>query len=383
MLPLSKITDSDTAPLVENPALPVEVRQTSLPSRIVCDVSEAGAFTHRFNNLHVPVLAAFGGERLHQCGMSGCFDLDRAIADNATALYRSIRRLSHEDSQKPWDDLTFQFGPRSYLYADENRVVGYADSAEAAEALVSRFEQNYSKPPPPKGGSFYLIKTGRDISSEVVPLGVETILDDQTLGLHYGSGSREWHSEFIASLRGSYHGLSILEGTPGTGKTCYLRHLMGVLKETHRFYFIPTATMGVLSNPDFIGFWAEQRHRHADMQFVVILEDSDAALITRGADNREQVSAILNISDGILADFLRLQIICTINCKAADIDQALLRPGRLLCHRVFRRLDYAQASLLAETLGRTLPAVSDYSLAEIFAGHLAKEATRPRIGFAA
>ncbi len=381
MLPLSKITDSEIAPQAEKPAPHAEANQPSLPSRVVCDVSEAGAFTHRFNNLHVPVLAAFGGERLHQCGMSGCFDLDRAIAENASALYRSVRRLSREDSQKPWDDLTFQFGPRSYLYADENRVVGYADSADAAEALVSRFEQTYSRPPIPKGGSFYLINTGRDISTEVVPLGLETILDDQALGLHYGSG--EWHADFIAKLHGSSHGLSIFEGSPGTGKTSYLRHLMGVLKETHRFYFIPTATMGVLSNPDFIGFWAEQRRHHADMQFVVILEDSDAALMTRGADNREQVSAILNLSDGMLADFLRLQIICTINCKAADIDQALLRPGRLLCHRVFHRLDYAQASMLAESLGRKLSAAQDYSLAEVFAGYEPKTIQRPRIGFAA
>ena len=49
--------------------------------------------------------------------------------------------------------------------------------------------------------------------------------------------------------------------------------------------------------------------------------------MTRGSDNREQVSAILNLSDGMLADFLRLQIICTINCTAADIDSALMRPG--------------------------------------------------------
>jgi hypothetical protein len=90
---------------------------------------------------------------------------------------------------------------------------------------------------------------------------------------------------------------------------------MGVLKESHRFYFIPTSTMGVLSKPEFIGFWAEQRRIHANRKFAVILEDSDAALMTRGSDNREQVSAILNLSDGMLADFLRLQIICTINCS--------------------------------------------------------------------
>jgi hypothetical protein len=140
--------------------------------------------------------------------------------------------------------------------------------------------------------------------------------------------------------------------------------------------------MDVLSDPEFIGFWANQRRNYSDRQFVVILEDSDAALMTRGAENRDKVSAILNLSDGMLADFLRLQIICTINCRADDIDQALLRPGRLLCHRVFRKLDYAQASRLAESLGRKLPIVRNYSLAEVFAENEPEEITRPRIGFA-
>ena len=156
-----------------------------------------------------------------------------------------------------------------------------------------------------------------------------------------------------------------------------------MLKESHRFYFIPTSTLGVLSKPEFIGFWAEQRRSHANRKFVVILEDSDAALMTRGSDNREQVSAILNLSDGMLADFLRLQIICTINCSATEIDPALLRPGRLLCHRVFGRLDYPQAARLAESLGRKLPQACDYSLAEVFAEHHTDKIDRPRIGFGA
>jgi len=141
--------------------------------------------------------------------------------------------------------------------------------------------------------------------------------------------------------------------------------------------------MGILSRPDFIGFWTDQRWHHSNKKFIIVLEDADVALMTRGSDNREQVSAILNLSDGMLADFLRLQIICTINCSASDVDSALLRPGRLVCHRVFGRLDYTQAALLAESLGRKLPPASDYSLAEIFAGNGASEINRPRIGFAA
>jgi hypothetical protein len=141
--------------------------------------------------------------------------------------------------------------------------------------------------------------------------------------------------------------------------------------------------MYILDQPAFIDFWADQRRMHSNRKFVVILEDSEAALMSRATDNRDQVSAILNLSDGMLGDFLRLQIICTINCATANIDQALLRPGRLLCHRVFDRLNYPEACRLAESLGRKLPVVRDYSLAEVFAGEGTEESNRPHIGFAA
>jgi len=212
-------------------------------------------------------------------------------------------------------------------------------------------------------------------------LSLDTILGSEALNLHYGDGSENWHQSFVEKLNGRIQGLSIFEGGPGTGKTSYIRHLMGVLKESHRFYFIPTSTMGVLSRPEFIGFWTDQRRIHSNQKFVVVLEDSDAALMTRSSDNREQVNAILNLSDGMLADFLRLQIICTINCTAADIDRALLRPGRLICHRIFRRLDYCQAVRLAESLGRKLPVARDYSLAEVYSGDDCAGTNHPSIGF--
>ena len=306
------------------------------------------------------------------------------VSENADTLFRSIRKFPSKDASVEWDDLTFQFGPRAFLYADANRIVGFASTPMDAERLVTKFGKIYHKPITPAGGDFHLIQQdGNEIKCHAVTLPPDTILRPEALTLHYGSGSGEWHQDFVEKLRERMHGLSIFEGKPGTGKTFYLRHLMGVLKESHRFYFIPTSTMGVLSKPEFIGFWTDQRWQHSDKKFVVILEDSDAALMTRGTDNREQVSALLNLSDGMLADFLRLQIICTINCSAADIDPALLRPGRLVCHRVFGRLDYPQAVRLAESLGRKLPSARDYSLAEVFAGHDADETNRPRIGFAA
>lgn len=371
-------------------ALPMDHSSTaSLPSRsdspaaVVCDLAQSGAYSHSYNKPHAPILVAFGGDRLHQCGMPGSWDLERAVSENSEALFRSIRRLPGEARTKQWDDLTFQFGPRSFLYVDDTRIVGFAETPAEAERLVTEFNDSYRTPPIPTGGTFHLIKTGREISFETVPLSADTVLSDETFELHYGAAGRNWHTDFSGKVRANHRGLSLLEGTPGTGKTSYLRHLMGTLKESHRFYFIPPATMGVLSNPEFIGFWAEERRHHSDRKFVVILEDCDAALMSRGPENSEQVSAILNLSDGMLADFLRLQIICTINCRATEIDQALLRPGRLLCHRIFPRLDYADACRLAASLGQTLPEESDYSLAEVFAGKEVQEIRRPRIGFGA
>ena len=311
------------------------------------------------------------------------------VVDHANVLFRSIRKLPSKDAKetsKEWDDLTFQFGPREFLYADKDRIIGFAATPIEAERLVTQFGKKYPKPLPPAahGGTFYLIQQDGDtIRTKQVSLSSDTVLNPEALTLHYGSGSGEWHQSFVAKLCGRTNGLSIFEGRPGTGKTFYLRHLMGELKESHRFYFIPTSTMGILSRPDFIGFWTDQRWTYSDKRFVVVLEDSDRALMTRGSDNREQVSAILNLSDGMLADFLRLQIICTINCSAGDIDPALLRPGRLVCHRIFDRLDYAHAARLAESIGRQLPQARDYSLAEVFAGHDTDEIKRPRIGFGA
>ncbi len=351
------------------------------PPSFTCDLASANAFFPDHQTPHLPVLAAFGHTALHEYRLRGEYDLPRAIAENGETLLRSVRSISRDDPNRHWDDLTFQSGPHSFLHVDATHLRAYAETPAAAEAAATVFHSTYSQAPEAQGGSFELIRTGRNILTETVVLPATTIIPEPSFRLHYGNSSWEWHQAFCQQLLTGRHGLSILEGPPGTGKTSYLRHLMAVLNASHRFYFIPTASLNVLSKPDFIGFWAEQRRHYATRQFVVILEDSDAILSTRDTGNRDEVNALLNLSDGMLADFLRLQIICTINCPADDIDPALRRPGRLHTHRRFPRLTYPEAAALAETLGQPLVIAKDYSLAEVFAGTSPQPTVRVRIGF--
>ncbi len=372
------------------PAVPVFTPSPDGPGKsadspaIICDLADSDAFVESYRKPHVPVMSSFGAGRLHVYRLFGSFDLNMAVSENAAALFRSVRRVHLQNAREGWDDLTFQFGPRAYVYIDKDRIVGFAITPDEAEALAIKFATTCKQPAKSDvGGDYHLIQAdASEITCHKVSLPLDTILTSETINFHYGSGSDVWHQGFMEKLRAKDRGLTLFEGSPGTGKTFYIRHVMGVLKESHRFYFIQTSNLKILSGVEFIRFWAEQHQRYSDRQFVVVLEDSDAALMTRGSDNRELVSAILNLTDGLLADFLRLHIICTVNCTASDIDPALMRPGRLLCHRIFGRLDYAQALRLAESLGRKLSRAADYSLAEVFADHEKQEVKRPPIGFA-
>lgn len=69
------------------------------------------------------------------------------------------------------------------------------------------------------------------------------------------------------------------------------------------------------------------------------------------------------------------------NCKASDLDPALMRPGRLVSHRVFRKLSSNEVSALANHYGSNTPPSGECTLAEIFSETIAASKVSPRVGF--
>ena len=54
-----------------------------------------------------------------------------------------------------------------------------------------------------------------------------------------------------------------------------------------------------------------------------MIEDAENILIDREAGGSSAVSALLNLTDGLLSDCLNIQIICTFNTDLSKLDRAL------------------------------------------------------------
>jgi SpoVK/Ycf46/Vps4 family AAA+-type ATPase len=100
---------------------------------------------------------------------------------------------------------------------------------------------------------------------------------------------------------------------------------------------------------------------------VLVLEDAEVCIFKRDGSNNELVSGILNITDGLLKDLLNISIVVTFNAaETRELDEALLRKGRLQIMHKFDVLSLEEAKRLAQKLGRKKEVTKAMSLADVY-----------------
>lgn len=166
------------------------------------------------------------------------------------------------------------------------------------------------------------------------------------------------YNTVVDHLKNGSKGVTLFHGLAGTGKTNLIRHLTTVVPERN-FVYIPVSMIPHLTDPTFLSNLIDNKN------CVLVLEDSETFLKDRDSSGENSVvSAILNLSDGLLSDILGIQIICTFNADLKRVDEALLREGRLVAEYEFGKLSFEKTQKLSRELG--FEPKTSMTLAEIY-----------------
>lgn len=188
------------------------------------------------------------------------------------------------------------------------------------------------------------------------------------MDLHYGEGFGEFSKKLIKKLSKDKKGLVLLHGLPGTGKTYYIRYLLNKLSESDKnILYFPPSMVDTITEPSFVSFintWVNEGERSC----ILLIEDAEPLLASRKNDRNIGITNLLNLTDGLLNDIFGIQIIATFNTSISDIDDALLRPERLIARKEFRKLDKQRGLELAKKIKIDESKITkEMSLAEIYA----------------
>jgi len=148
--------------------------------------------------------------------------------------------------------------------------------------------------------------------------------------------------------------LMFLYGVPGSGKTSVIKNLICKYPEKDFVFFDSNLLIGVPQDK-VIGYFLNSQNS------IFIFEDCERVLQSRNKGANPMISTLLNLTDGIISDVLGIKIICTFNTNITNVDEALLRKGRLKLKYEFKKLCKEKASAI---LGEEVK--EDMSLADIY-----------------
>jgi ATPase family associated with various cellular activities (AAA) len=341
-------------------------------------INANNVFGHTF--LDVKILYLYSFNRLPSINFIAKIDAEKAFVAIREKFTASIKNVHHRTWYKrakkrfEFDNTIIIMDNNCVLELDDNfcEILHDGTNAEFVQSITDvllQFKERQRRQPL----EINLIVQNRN---RLALKAMEIKRTKLELDLFYENDFKETDDTIRKRLnRENDKGIVLLHGLPGTGKTTYLRYLVGRIKK--RVLFLSPGVAGNLMNPEFIELLID------NPDTVLIIEDAENSIMDRRFNSGSAVSNLLNISDGLLADFLNVQLICTFNSSLTMVDSALMRKGRLIAKYEFGKLSVAKSQALSRHLGFDTVITEPMTIAEIANPH-EKTAVREKfevIGF--
>lgn len=252
------------------------------------------------------------------------------------------------------DIFLFMDGPESGIIYYNAK---YEKDTDSMLYNILSLLKNVKKPKISKNKIYIVFRTSHGFDK----MGFDVKKINVNLEENYNDDFPEMSEKIIEGLNSKNKtNLVILSGEPGTGKTTYIRYLTSRLKKN--IIFISPDMVDSITDPAFIPFLMKNNDS------VLIIEDAEPALEKRNQGGRSSaVSNVLNLTDGLLSDCLKISIVATFNTGSRNLDDALLRKGRLLMNYKFDKLNIEKSIKLLKKLGHEEIEVKDsMTLADIY-----------------
>ncbi len=276
--------------------------------------------------------------------------------------YGRVRKV-YQRIYHDWEDDKIYFSKTLFVLENKLMVKLAGDWLEiyyhtAAQTTVNEMLEEFKAHKAPEKEKDYEINI---ISMSGNSLDLKTLAIQPTtldVDLYYNDDFKAVHETILERLgKENDKGIVLLHGLPGTGKTTYLRYLIGSLKK--KVMFVSPGVAANLMNPEFMDLLLDNPNA------ILVIEDAENIIMERKYSSHSSVSNLLNISDGLLSDCLNVQIICTFNSEIGLVDDALLRKGRLIARYEFGKLSVKKGRKLRDHLGLATDIDRPMTLAEI------------------
>ena len=253
--------------------------------------------------------------------------------------------LDKIDVEKSWVKLKDLPGSVHYTDIENNNLIFFDDFFIDWDYGISLYCRDYKIIPEIllNNLSFYEEVPTIKICSGITPSGIQ-LMESEIKKLTFEEIKDNYNDdlpndrilEYLSKKDDS--GLIILNGIAGSGKTSYIRSLIYKLKNLNFVFIDINDFYKLCDNKQYLGKLKDS---------VLIIEDCEALIKDRDTSQFSQnISDLLQITDGLIGDGLNIKIICTFNTNVTNIDKALLRKGRIKLRYEFKELTEDKAKAL-------------------------------------